>query len=177
MKSTKKTALIVIASVLLMAALCGTVFAYMFKKTQTEENSFVPAVVACKVSESFDGTTKSSITVKNTGNIDAYLRVRLVTYWVDGEEKIVGKPSKSLDISPASGWISGGGNVYYYTSPIEPNGITPDLLGSSITLAEEDGYKQVVEVFAEAIQSQPSIAVTESWGVAVDSDGNITSAH
>ncbi len=174
MKAKKKTVVIITLSLLLTAALCGTVFAYMFARSQTEENSFVPANVACTVSETFNGTAKSSITVKNTGNVAAYLRVRLVTYWVDGDGNIVGKASASLDISPASGWISGDGNIYYYSSPVEPGNSTPNLLASSITLAEEDGYKQVVEVFAEAIQSKPAGAVTESWGVSIDGSGKIT---
>jgi hypothetical protein len=40
---------------------------------------------------------------------------------------------------------------------------------------DENGYSQVVEVFAEAIQSKPLSAVTDSWGVNVDSNGNIVS--
>ena len=34
------------------------------------------------------------------------------------------------------------------------------------------GYRQVLEVFADAIQSEPERAVTNSWGVKI-SDGNI----
>ena len=36
----------------------------------------------------------------------------------------------------------------------------------------ETGYRQVLEVFADAIQSEPNDAVTESWKVEI-SGGNI----
>jgi hypothetical protein len=42
---------------------------------------------------------------------------------------------------------------------------------------QTDGeYIQVLEVFAEAIQSLPSSAVTGSWHVTLDANGKIISA-
>lgn len=172
-KRTLKTALLVLVSLLVL--LCGTTFALMFRQTEPLDNQFEAAVVSCAVVESFDGTTKSSIAVKNTGNIDAYLRLRLVSYWVDSKGNIISKPSQMPTVSVASGWVAGSDNTYYYSQPVAPNVTTPDLLGAKITLVQEDGYLQVIEVFADAIQSKPEAAVTESWGVTLPG-GNITAA-
>ena len=124
-------------------------------------------------------TRKTGITVENTSNISAYLRLRLVTYWVDtstGTAQIVSKPSEMPHFDIAAGWLAGSNDTYYYTSPVSPNGFSGELLasGSVIPLVEEDGYLQVIEIFAEAIQYLPDDAVEDSWGVTLNSDGIIT---
>ena len=161
---------IIVSLMLLLALLCGTTFALMYRQTQSLNNQFEPAVVTCAVREEFNGEIKKEIAVENTGNIDAYLRVCLVSYWVDGNGKIVSKPSQMPAVSVADGWVTGPDNTYYYSRPVSPGDVTPNLLGVEITLLEENGYLQVIEVFADAIQSKPADAVTGSWGVTLDDD-------
>ena len=168
-----KTAILILSIILVL--LCGTTFALMYRQTKALNNQLEAAFVACAVEEDFNGETKTSIAVKNTGNIDAYLRLRLVSYWVDSNGNIISKPSRMPTVSAASGWVTGTGNTYYYSQPVAPGDITTNLLGADITLVEEDGYLQVIEVFADAIQSKPAEAVTGSWGVALASD-KITTA-
>lgn len=175
MKNRRIPLVILIVSLVLITVLCGTVLAYMFRQTDYKNNGFTPAQVSCLVMESFDGEQKTDIKIKNTGNIDAYLRVRFVSYWVDGAGKIVAKPSPNLSFPIAEGWIAGSNNTYYYKSSVSSGNETSSLLVNPIVLVEEDGCKQVIEVFAEAIQSKPRDAVTNSWGVTVDSSGKITS--
>lgn len=172
-KRPLKAALLVL--VLVLVLLCGTAFALMFRRTSEMRNQFEAARVSCDVTEKFDGTIKSSIAVRNTGNIDAYLRLRLVSYWVDSNGNIVSKPTQLPTISPANGWLSGPDNTYYYPQPVAPGDTTLNLLSTGLTLVEEDGYLQVVEVFADAIQSKPAEAVTGSWGVTLVGD-KITNA-
>ena len=167
---------LLVASLSVLLILCGTVLAYMFRQTEYVDNEFTPAIVSCSVVEEFDGVQKASIRVQNTGNIDSYLRVKLVSYWVDADGNIVAKPSKLPEITLASEWIKGGNNTYYYQTPVAPSELTETLLSAPIILEkDENGYLQVVEVFAEAIQSKPLGAVTDSWGVNIDSNGNIVS--
>ena len=158
--------------------LCGKVIAYMFQQTQYEENLFTIAEVSCKVKEEFDGVNKTSIQIQNTGNIDAYIRVRLVSYWVDTDGNIIAKPSDIPEVNLATEWLAGTNNTYYYPNAVSPKMFTSELLSSPITLEkDEDGNLQVVEVFAEAIQSKPASAVTDSWKVTVDSNGIITKVN
>lgn len=160
----------------IVCALAGSVYAYMFARTQSVTNTLIPAKVSCVVEEVFAENTKSAINVRNTGNIDAYLRVRLVTYWVNDKGEIVAEPSQMPTISVNHGWLKGSGNTYYYSSPIAPGQTPPvDLLSNSITLVttNEGKYRQVIEVFAEAIQSLPEKAAENSWGVTI-TDGTIT---
>lgn len=179
MKLRKILLILLALSLLLTATMIGSVVAYMYRRTETVTNDLVPAEVSCVVEESFAGNTKDSINVRNTGTVDAYLRVRLVTYWVDGEGNIVAEPSRMPEIHCNKGWIKGTGNTYYYESPIAPDQTPPvNLLAQSITLVttNEGKYRQVIEVFAEAIQARPAGAVTSSWKVTLDSSGNITDA-
>lgn len=175
---TKKLAIATV--ILVLVLLCGTAAAYMIKRTSLEENQFTPANVDCEVAETFDGTSKSSILVDNTGNVDAYLRVRLVTYWVDKNGEIQPKPSAMMNITPAANWIKGENNTYYYAIPVTPEAEPVELLGADLTLAEADGCYQVVEVFAEAIQAEGATdvgevpAVTNAWGITVNADGTLS---
>ena len=169
---------IILIATLVFLVLCGTVIAYMFRQTEYKDNQFTPAEVKCQVAEEFDGTRKTEVKVTNTGNIDAYLRVRLVSYWVDAAGNVVAKPSEMPAIDMASGWLKGENDTYYYTVPVAPEAFTDDLISSPIILEkDENGYLQVLEIFAEAIQSEPAKAVTNSWGVTVDADGNITAVN
>lgn len=177
MKKHRILPVLLIISLVVSLILCGTVIAYMFRQTEYKDNEFVPANVSCKVVEEFDGTQKTSIQVQNTGNIDAYLRVRFISYWVDADGNIVAKPSSMPEINIATGWINGANNTYYYKTPVSPTEQTDSLLSSPITLEkDENGYMQVIEVFAEAIQSKPHNAVTDSWKVTLDTNGYITVA-
>lgn len=188
MNKRTRTALILIGVITLLAVLCGTVLAYMFRQTQEKDNRFEPGIVSCKVHEVTDSgisselTEKSSIKIENTGNIAAYLRVRFVSYWVqtaaDGSTDIAPISSEMPVFEIADGWIEGSNDTYYYTTPVSPGQLTDELLsqGTTIPLAEKDGYLQVIEVFAEAIQSQPESSVTESWPVTLDENGVIISS-
>ncbi|MGN0165553.1 MAG: hypothetical protein ACI39R_05165 [Lachnospiraceae bacterium] len=175
----KKKAIILFLAVLILLAVAAITIAFMFKKSETATNEFVPAQVSCQVIEMFDGTEKSSIKVKNSGNTFAWLRIHLVSYWVDEDGNVVGKASEMPELSyDTSNWIKGSGEVYYYTQPVAAGDTTEnDLLTAPLTL-KEDSYNgvnvyQVIELFAEAIQSKPNDAVTDSWNVTI-SDGKIT---
>lgn len=168
----RNRAILVIAVAALVCALgaAGAV-AFLIDNTKPVENKFEYAQVTCAVDESFDKTTgeKSNVRIQNTSNIDAYIRVALVTYYVDANGDVDGtKASPDLSFTVPSDWFVKDG-YYYYTKPVASNGYTPNLI-ESITLA--DG--QVVEVIASAIQSKPAAAVTEAWGVTVNADGTLS---
>ena len=180
MSKTIKTIILIVLAVSLIS--CGTVLALMLRRSQTEENSFVPAIVSCEVKETVVDNEKTSIKVKNTGNIEAYLRVCFVTYWVNAEGGIVPEPSKDISnllLLCTGKWKARSDNIYYYVEPVAP-GEEVEFLDSEKTIVieeDEDGNKQVLEVFAEAIQSLPDTAVTNSWKVTLNGERNITAVR
>lgn len=176
---TRKLFLLVL--LVLVVSLCGTVFAYMYQHTRQENYQFQPATVTCVVQETIEDGSKTCIQIQNTGSIDAYLRLRLVSYWVNSSGEIIAKPAPLPAFAyDSSNWFQGSNDTYYYKNPVSPNNLTSNLLdtdtSASIPLAvDEEGNRQVIEVFAEAIQSAPQTAVTSSWGVTIE-DGIISSA-
>ena len=156
---------------LLLAALmltCGTVFAYMFKQTQTETVEFTPAQVSCTSAVGAD----KKITVTNTSNIDAYLRVRLVSYWVDAFDNIVAKSSPKFTVTLVKGpeetdiWLGGSEETYYYVYPVAPNATV--TLGTVVPDESDGDCRVEIDALAEAIQADPEQAAESSWHVTVD---------
>ena len=169
-RRSKKTGMLFLSLLLVIGMVVGGTVAWLSTKSAPITNTFLPSKVACEVTESFNGRTgvKSNVNVKNTGDIDAYIRVKLVTYRVNDEGDHIGGIAKIPDFTPGAGWVENG-DYYYYTQPVAP-GEQPEIsLIDRITLTDSyddaDGGKQVIEVMAEAIQSTPAKAVTEAWGV------------
>ncbi len=165
---------IIPAALVLLLLGAAFVYAFYFHTTQTEVNEFAAAEVSCETNEVWDGTTKSSITVTNTGTIAAYVRVRLTSYWLNGSGNIGAKSSEMPSFTLGDGWIYDEGNATcYYTKPLEPGETTPNMLASVITLKEDDGYTQTLDLLSEAIQAEPTTAVEDAWSVSVGEDGVI----
>ena len=157
---------------------CGSVFAYMFKRTDPQGTQFIPAEVTCEVYDKASDDEINEVTVKNTGNIPAYLRVRLVTYWDNGDGKVAPKNSRELMVDyDETKWVAGSDNTFYYRTAVDPDDVTADLFAENavIQLISDGGYKQRVDIFGEAIQADPERAAESSWGVEI-TDGEITAA-
>lgn len=181
-----KQLICILLVLVLVSALIPTAYAYMVHKSQTVTNVFIPAHVSCKVVEEFDDIKKDEVKVKNTGNIDAYIRVRVVYRWEDSKGNPVARdasfPKAKID---TANWTDMGNNIYLCKTAVGPDGLTPDLLKEPFSVdavrVEETlqggqkiyyDYYPVMEVLAEAVQSNPADAAKEAWGVTI-TDGKI----
>ena len=175
---TGRLTTMVIATVLLLALAIGGTVAWLSTKDAPITNTFNPSKVACEVTEKFDGSTgvKSNVNVKNTGTINAFIRVKLVTYRTNDQGQHIGGTASLPAFTLGTGWVKYG-DYYYYTKPVAPNQKPETNLTNSMTLTgtynDADGGKQVIEVMAEAIQSGPAQAVGQAWGVSI-SPNNVT---
>lgn len=171
----RKTALI-LSLCLIFALAVGTTFALLKASTAPVENTFTAAKSGTDIVEKLDGSQKTSIAVKNTGTAVSYVRVKLVMNWVDGDGNVSAEP---VNITPSitGNWFEQDG-IYYYKMPVAPDGKTENLLKADSPITEPAdkpaGCHLEVTVLAESIQAAPSKAVTESWGVGVDSNGYLT---
>ena len=172
-RRSKKTGMLFLSLLLVIGMVVGGTVAWLSTKSAPITNTFLPSHVSCSVAEEFNGTTKSNVNVTNTGDIDAFIRVKLVTYRVNDEEQHIGGTAEIPDFKPGAGWVKNG-DYYYYTKPVAPDEQPADALISSITLTDPyddaDGGKPVIEVMAEAIQANGvadngTKAVKEAWGV------------
>lgn len=174
----KRLVMLILALVLIAAMAIGGTIAYLTTKTDGTINTFTPSKVSCEVTEEFDGAKKEKVNVTNTSDIDAYIRVKLVTYRVNDERQHIGGTAEIPAFTPGTGWVKKG-DYYYYTKPVAPGKQPEASLISSIPLTgsydDADGGKQVIEVMAEAIQSVPEEAVKDAWGedFSIGTDGSL----
>lgn len=176
-RGTKRLTTLLLSGLLLVTLIVGGTVAYLVTQVTPITNTFTPSQVTCAVTEDFDGTVKSNVNVTNTGDTDAYIRVKLVTYRVNDNGDHIGGTASVPDFTPGTNWVKHSDGYYYYTLPVKPNERPTAALIESIELTgpynDADGGKQVIEVMAEAIQSGPAKAVGESWRVTI-TQGNVT---
>lgn len=169
-RGTKRLTTLLLSGLLLVTLIVGGTVAYLVTQVTPVTNTFTPSHVTCRVDEKFDGKEKKDVNVINTGDTDAYIRVKLVTYRVNKDGQHIGGMASVPPFTPGTNWKEYNG-YYYYTLPVAPNGKPVNALIDSIELEDHyddaDGGKQVIEVMAEAIQSGPEKAVGESWGVSI----------
>ena len=165
-----KIQLLILSLLVVTTVTVGGTVAYLFTNTAPVINTFEPSHVTCSVTEDFDGVTKSNVNVTNTSDIDAYIRVKLVTYRVNEAGQHIGGVAEIPGFTPGTNWVKHG-EYYYYTLPVHPGESPKTNLISSIELRgsynDADGGKQVIEVMAEAIQSVPEDAIKQAWGVTI----------
>lgn len=171
-KGRGRLAMMVLSVVLLLALAVGGTLAWLSTKTTSVTNTFTPAKVACEVEEKFDPDTgkKTNVNVKNTGNIDVYIRVKLVTYRTNDAGQHIGGTAQLPKFNLGENWVVYG-EYYYYTLPVASGEKPVANLADRMTLekfyGDADGGKQALDVMAEAIQSAPEKAVGEAWGVTI----------
>ena len=165
-----------LATVMLFALAVGGTIAWLIDKDSPLVNTFDPSKVTCEVQEKFDGKVKSDVNVKNTGDIDAFIRVKLVTYRKNDAGQHIGGTAALPQFTLGANWVEYNG-YYYYTLPVAPGDKPATKLTDSMTLTESyddaDGGHQSIDVMAEAIQSVPAEAVGQAWGVSI-APGSVT---
>lgn len=156
-----KPGVLLASLVVLIALTVGTTVAFLVDDTNTVENTFRPAQVRCAIQEDFDGSEKKNVQVKNTSNIDAYIRAEIVVNWVDPEGNVVPAAPAGyqwkLELN-STDWTEGDG-YYYYTGKVAPDALTNELIKSAkptypegVNIANAP-YRLQVEIIAEAIQA------------------------
>lgn len=167
--------------ILILSLAVGGTLAYVVTETAGISNQFIPAYVTCQVNTTTDGT----FDVKNTGNVDAFIRATIVVNWMDDSGNVRGiAPSASdytLEINSTNWRYDNATGYYYYVSSVSPGALTDKLItayGLAANVTAPAGYTLSVEVVAEAIQAEGNkdsdgkLAVEDAWGVTFYNSGN-----
>lgn len=181
MKTKKPVALVAIL-VLLCCTVAGTL-AYLVDKTPEVKNTFEPAKVTTAVDEKFDGTTKSEVKIKNTGNIPAYIRAAVIINWADANGNVYGGGTPVASTEEVTGdytisYNTDGswkqiGDYWYYTKPVAADSLTEKALIEScapVAGKAPKGYDLQVTILADGIQadgvgSNGKTPMEDAWGV------------
>ena len=182
-KISARVIVIIIALSITAAIGIGSTIAYLVARTPPVDNTFTPVAVSCQIHENFDtaNNVKRDVTVENTGDISAYIRVAIVVNWVSDSGTVYGGgpvagTDYSISINDADWFICTDG-FYYYKMPVDAGNHTTVLINSIAPVegTEPEGYSLSVNIVASAIQSEPSAAVESAWRhVNVNDDGTIS---
>lgn len=165
---TKNLLLLISVAVLLLGAV-GVTVAYLTTQTPPIENTFTPAKVGVEVSDHFetvDGKkVKKDVTITNTEDVDAYVRVAVVANWCDSNGNIIahGEDTNGNAVTPwndytgiqnaaGSNWTYQGGYFYY-------NGVVDGNDGVTFFAEYEApnapvGAHLEMDIIAQAIQAE-----------------------
>ena len=175
-----KVLVVAVALLFLVTAGVGGTLAFIIDKTDPVQNTFTPATVECEVYEYFNGIRKENVRVKNTSNVDVYLRAAIVVNWRDADNNIYGKqPVNGIDYTMqlnlnTGGWRKNPDDGYYYlVHPVTPDYTTAPLIISCEPVASKvpEGCRLSVEIIASAIQAQPISTAETVWGVRISDEG------
>lgn len=188
-----RSLILLLTLVLLIGSGIGMTVGFLSTRTEPVKNDFTYGKVSCEVLETFGKESnryiKRDVRIKNTGNTSAYIRVLLVFTWKDEKGNVyVNKPQINEDyqINPdiSNGWSiyqnSIGTYSYYYKYPVAAGEETPNLIDSlrqtpGVVGPENGKYALSVEIVADAVQAEPTDAVTDAWdGATVGADGALT---
>ena len=159
-----KTILLLALIVAILACSVGGTLAFLVTKTGSVKNTFQRGYVTSTVNEEFNNTTKSKVTITNTGNVSAYIRAAIVITWKDKDgytmpdvPKLSTDYTLSLNVGNGENQWTQAGSYYYYNSVVVANGTTSNLIDSctaTYTNSYNDGRKLCVEVIGSAIQAE-----------------------
>jgi len=175
-----KGILLIMGLAVLTLSLVGGSIAYLVANTGPKENNLTYAKVSSEITETFDGDTKSNVSIKNTGNTDAYIRTAIIVTWQDSQGNVyseapIENTDYTLELDTSSGWFMGNDGYYYFNRIVQRDASTPILIVScSPEDREPEGYKLSVEILADAIQSSPEEAIEDSWDMTVLDDDTIS---
>lgn len=184
-KNNKSIAMLV-SLIALLVVFVGSTIAYLFMQTDSITNTFTPTSTGITIVEENEGSTKNNVKITNTGEIKAYIRATVVVTWKDTNGNVYGKaPVENTDTNSdgdyevtwtKNSWVKGSDGFYYYKEPVESGDSTGVLLTDCKPVEGKapEGYNLSVEILAQAIQAEPTSAVTDAWKVSVDEYGKIT---
>ena len=142
---SRRPLLLLASLVLLLALAVGGTVAWLNTSSGPVTNTMTPGNVPITINETFNGATKSEVSVTNNGNIDAYIRVAIVANAVDAEGNVVAGNKPVYTINTAN-WQELDG-YYYYKGAVAPDGTTKELFTKPVTVTGGE-----LNILAESIQ-------------------------
>lgn len=148
------------ALVLVLGVAAGGTMAYLTDSVSVEGSRYEAGLVSCQLQDN---------RVRNTGNVDAYVKVVIAQSYLDAEGNVCPDSDHPVpQVQAGEGWVAlGDGFSLCSTSPVAPGQLSaPIPTGSYFPAATvaEDGCVAVLNISTFAIQAQPVDAVADAWG-------------
>ena len=164
-KFSKMAITFIAAAALIIGCVAGGALAYLVGNTDPVTNTFVAGEVKCSVNQ-----TANSATVKNEGNVRAYIRAAVVGNTLNDAGQITGNwTNEDSYLLNTTDWTKGEDGYYYYNSIVEPSSSTLNLFKSDAPV-ELDHL--LITVLAEAIQADGIPGATNAQSAFANAKGN-----
>lgn len=168
-KLNKKSIIVIALSAVILLSAVGGVWGYLASRPDPITNEFTPAFVTCEVVETFQGGVKQDVAIRNTGNVDAFIRAAVIVTFKDADGKVLATaPVEGTDYTVVwaeSGWLKGLDGFWYHGISVRPGELTADLIETATALTAPDGFNLNIQIIATAVQADPSTAVSDAWNV------------
>ena len=164
---SKKPLTLFVALVLLLTLAVGGSLAWLVSNDDVT-NSMEPGNVPITINETLNGTSKTSVTITNNGNIQAFIRVAIIANAVDKNGDIIVGTAPTYTVD-SSKWTQIG-DYYYYNGIVEPSGTTAALFTGEVGFTNGE-----INILAESIQvlgglTSDGSASVDAWGVVYSND-------
>ena len=164
---SKKPLTLFVALVLLLTLTVGGSLAWLVSNDSVQ-NKMEPGNVPITINETLNGTSKTSVTITNNGNIQAFIRVAIIANAVDENGDIIVGTAPTYTVD-SSKWTPIG-DYYYYNGIVGPGGTTDPLFTDKVGF---DGGE--INILAESIQVLGGVtgdgnASLDAWGVVYSND-------
>ncbi len=190
----RKYTVLLVCLLLTVAVVVSGTIAYIFTTSETVTNIFHPVTSQIDIPEEMHGTVKQNATVQNTGTVDSFLRARIIVTWQNEKGEVYPVvPNLVTDYTMLNGanWVQNG-EYYYYNKIAAPGqpAVTKDTNGNvtygegitqedmliikaeAVGKSPAEGYTLHIEILGQSIQSTPSAAVQEAWGMTYTASGD-----
>lgn len=184
----KTTILLLIACLAVMGASFGITYAYL-TSSQTVMNEFTVGENSIEVVEEYDPPEKlrqgltidKKVTVKNTGSLPCYVRVRVEFSDSDAEAFCV----VDYHTAPGDKWVREADGFYYYTEALDlyqaaegteqEKGVTDALFDTVKIRDETEGTYTMIDfdiyVYAESVEQGAFTDYKAAWQYAAGEEG------
>ena len=164
---SRRPLLLLASLVLLLALAVGGTVAWLNSSSGPVTNTMTPGQVPITITETFENGFKSEVSVTNTGNIDAYIRVAIVANAVDKDGNIIaGTAPDYVSLVNTDYWKLLDG-YYYYKGAVAPKDKTEELFTGPVDVRGGE-----LNILAESIQVLGGIdgktASVYAWGHSFD---------
>ena len=180
-KDKKKLSALAVCLLLTAMLTIGGTLAYLYTSTAPVVNTFNPVLPDITVDEDFSDNVKNNVTIHNTGEVDSFIRAKVVITWQNDagnvyyKTPVVGTTAENGDYKiewKLTDWVKGDDGFYYYTKSVAPGGETSVLFSGATPLkaCEDSTYTLHIEILSQSIQSAPETAVESVWPVNATED-------
>ena len=181
----KKSIALLVSLILVLSVTIGVSLAYLVATTGPVQNTFTPSSVTTEVDEEFENfvdTVKTDVSIKNTGDIDAFIRAAVVVTWQDKDGNVYGTaPVEGTDYEisynlgdPTNSegkWILGSDGFYYWTKLVKSEKEDANDCNTGVLISEAkplkaapaEGYTLCIEILGSGIQAKPFTDYEAAW--------------